>query len=850
MSIIFGTDDYKWSFNNNYKNRKFERLYFSNFSIFDSGKYSDEILSSPKINVKYSDFVNFSNLGKLKKSLNTDNLKFSKGLFPYYDNINLLIGESTYTDLDSVIGNLGVQGYLFDNSIPSRELILQSKVIASGVHDNFIQMSYRFPAYPINFEHNITNIMTSIPLNTELNFFPKLEDNSELNFATDVIFADNTLNWEWSPGAPLNSALIIEFGKTPDTIYLMNYQYAYMFIENRSLNLEYNYVYKDTYNLNLELNLDEVSRFGKLQLEYLYGQQSIEPINFEAISEFSGHFNYQTLVFAGTSRNLTFEYVPSKITEEHINYEYQTVVIDDYGINVESYTEINTDYIINHEFFVDEVDKRLQFEFKNVYIDAYNLGYEINIPEIWKDYGTNYEFKNVYIDKYSIDFESNVYNIYKSIPINLETLIFANTNYNLNFEVLRFQEKTINTQSYVVPVTYKDNLIQININAFIKQDLNFEMNIPELPGNFITNIESNVEIQVDYINNFETNVPELWKVYDFNLEVNAFEIQKDYGTNYEFKNVYIDEYSIDFESKTVIDSNVNLNLETSITIDKNYELSLEYLAELPFDIGLDFESKTEIEEDIQLEIEYNLDKISKDYNFNIESYIEIEKNYTFNFEAFVNEVSKHLHFEYDILDLVYYVISKGYNILPWCYSDGLGFWDLNSNKNWNKSEDLTTIQTGLINQLSEKGLSIPELIQYSDKNLDAFGIFIPGKSKDINIQSNILYFESENDFTLVLGKKKKEAFEVIQLKKGNNLIVYDGAYKANDIPKFGIIRNQINDEYNYCSIWKQDEGIWRTIKGEENHNLYFTKNIDTQEQPIPYVLVINVSNDCEFTVVR
>ena len=114
----------------------------------------------------------------------------------------------------------------------------------------------------------------------------------------------------------------------------------------------------------------------------------------------------------------------------------------------------------------------------------------------------------------------------------------------------------------------------------------------------------------------------------------------------------------------------------------------------------------------------------------------------------------------------------------------------------------------------------------------------------------ILYFESDDDYTLVLGKKKKSNSEIINLKKGNNLLIYDGEFNIKNIPAFNIIREQINNFYNYCSIWDQERGFWKTIKGLENHDLYFTKNIEYQEQPIPYILVINVSDDCSFEISR
>ena len=889
MAIIYGSDDYTWSFNNNYvpskpefnlatsseyfslynnlKNSKSKLIVFSDFSNFDNSEKTDlqSIIGNDSRNLFFCEPFNFTNLISTNTSIPASKVHFSTGLFPYYENINLLLEPSTYADLDAVIENRNVEGYWFDSSIPSRNVILQTKVISLGVAENNVQFSLRFPIYPISFEYTVGNINTDYYNNLEFKIFPLTPDVDNLNFGFDTVFAKDTLNWEWSPGEELKVSSNFEFGKTPDTISLMNYQYAYMFIEDRKLNIEYKNVINENSPINFEHDLSEISYFHKLGYEFYYGMQDLAPLNLETSTEYSGHFNYQTLVFAGTKRNLDFEFVPSEEGTETIELEYKNIYVDTYSVDLESYTEIEKDYPLQTEFFIDKIDRKLDFEYKNIYLDLYNIDIETNIDNIsklydlnveynaetiWKDYITDFEFKNVYISDENIQLESNVTDIKTQIPLNFESLVFAETNYNMNFEVLRFQEKTVNVQSYVIPVIYKDTVIQINIRAFLREDLNFEVNVPELPGSTPINLESYTEIKTDYNLNLEASIPELWKLYKTELEINVENINSEVNTDFEYKHVYIDSDNIDFESKTVINSDTNLNIESYTEIDKSYELALQYVATLPYDIGMDFESKTEIETDIQLQLEYDIDALKKDYGLNLESYIEINKDYAFNFEAFVNEVSKHLHFEYDVLDLVYYVISKGYNILPWCYSDGTGFWDINSNKNWNKTEDITNIQTGLLNQLQEKGLTIPELIQYSDKNLDSFGIFIPGKSKNINIQDNLLYFEAQEDFTLVLGKRKKENISVVNLKKGNNLIIYDGSYQATNVPTFDIIRNQILNEYNYCSIWKQDEGIWKTIIGDKNHDLYFIKNIDSQDQPIPYVLMINVSADCSFEITR
>lgn len=864
MTIIYGPDLYQWSFNNNYRNKKDINFSYSEDFFFNNllEKKVDEFQD---FKLNFSDSFEFVNLFNEQYVLKDEKLYFSKGIFPYYENMNLLTGDSTYADFVDKLQNLNVDSYWFDNSIPSKDVLIQSRVISYNTDQSNVQFSLRLPIYSLDFEYNINKFNRSFEFNNEFNYFPKTEDTQGLNFGSDIVFSTNVLNWEWSPGKSMNVSQNFEFSKIPGQIYLTNFEFFMGFYYEKVTNFEYKNIYIIDNNLNLEMQMDEISKFGKLQLEYLYGLESIEPINFETTTEFSGHLNFQTLVFAQTFNNINFEFVKVQIDNDKLNYEYKSVFETVSEINFESYIEIWKDYNLNNEYYIDKTDRKLNFEYKNVYIEDYNFNVEIDVNElwknysvnfetnayeIWKDYNNNFEFKNIVIDNYTNNFESNITEIKTNEFVNFESLVYAETKYKFNFEVLRFEEKKVNVQSYVVPLKYKDTIIQINVNAFALPELPFEVNVPELPGSRNINLESYIEIEKEYNFNFENNIPNIWKDVKVELEVNVDEIYKDENINYEFKSVFYNNDNVNFESKTVIDSDTNINFESYVEIDKNFELTLEYIAELPFNLGIDFESKTVIDSKTQLEIEYAVESLRKEYNFNIESYIEIDKNYSFNIEAFVNEVSKHFHFEFDVLDLVYYVISKGYNILPWSYSDGTGFWDINSNKNWNKNDIITTMETGLLNQLRDKNISIPDLIQYSDKNLDSFGIFIPGKSKDINIQDNILYFESDDDYTLVLGKKKKSNTEIVNIKKGNNLLIYDGEYNSNNLPTFDIIREQINNFYNYCSVWDQEKGIWKTIKGIENHNLFFTKNIETQEQPIPYILMINVSEDCSFEIRR
>ena len=159
-------------------------------------------------------------------------------------------------------------------------------------------------------------------------------------------------------------------------------------------------------NLNLEMQMDEISKFGKLQLEYLYGLESIEPINFEITTEFSGHLNFQTLIFAQTFNNINFEFVKVQIDNDKLNYEYKSVFETNDSLSLESYTEIWKDYNLNNEYYIDKTDRKLNFEYKNVYMEDYNFNVEIDVNELWKNY--------------SVNFETNAYEIWKDYNNNFE----------------------------------------------------------------------------------------------------------------------------------------------------------------------------------------------------------------------------------------------------------------------------------------------------------------------------------------------------------------------------------------------------------------------------------------------
>jgi hypothetical protein len=283
-------------------------------------------------------------------------------------------------------------------------------------------------------------------------------------------------------------------------------------------------------------------------------------------------------------------------------------------------------------------------------------------------------------------------------------------------------------------------------------------------------------------------------------------------------------------------------------------MAMEYVQKISMDKSIDIEFNSVINYNTELSIEYFIERLEHDYNLGIEYFISPSHDFSLDIELFIGTVSKAFNFEIDVLDLVYYFIRKGYNIIPWNYSDGRGNWDSTINKNWNKmNTEYTTFANGFINQINDKNLTIPNIINYSDKKQENFGCLI----KDINntnlsLSDKFLYYENvDNEYTLVMGKRKREPSEIVYLSKGENLIIWDGIYKASKPPMFNEhIKPFIEDKINNVQFWDQRKGTWTMIKDEFDHPLYFEYLLDGSLQSMPFVMNINVTDDCSFEIKR
>ena len=357
------------SFNNNFKpvvlpNLKYSELQTNFVSNYVVNQFQE--IKIPTQSIKFSDITNFNSLVNGKSVVDASKLKYSTGLYPYYDRLDILLDEnSTYDDINEVLENINVDHYWFDNSIPSKEMLLQGRVISWNLKSSTnIQLSIRLPKFITDFEYNVSNINTDSRLSYEYDLYPKTSDSENLNFMSDIVFADQVLNWEWAPGLESRVALNIEYEKIPGQSYLLNFEYIMGYILDERINFEYKNVYITDSLLNWEYNIEEISRFGKLQIEYMYGLESLEDLNLEYLAQYSSQLNFETLLFANYEKDINYEFVKVLAGDVNINYEYKNVYVVDELINYEVYTDIDKSFPLNYEYYNDVTFRKLNFEFK------------------------------------------------------------------------------------------------------------------------------------------------------------------------------------------------------------------------------------------------------------------------------------------------------------------------------------------------------------------------------------------------------------------------------------------------------------------------------------------------------
>jgi len=476
-----------------------------------------------------------------------------------------------------------------------------------------------------------------------------------------------------------------------------------------------------------------------------------------------------------------------------LNMESNTVIVKSYPLTLESMLPMTRTPTLNVEFknvYIDDFMVSTEFYIPNLYT-LKSLSVENYVNSITKPLYTNVEFINIINGVELLHSEYFVPSITGNKHLGVESILAAPSDYSLGVEFAKSVESTSLFQTKIIPLGKSNSIFQVLIRATSKNPLDLETNITVL---------MNTELPVE-----------------FKMVIEAIDT-----INQEYFAEILNETSVDVETMVSLLSNNELNLETIVEIPIYELINLECFA--------NFELKTAL--DIELWIT-DLEGVDL---LNVEGFVSIEREFQLIAEAFVSTVNKPINLEFDILDLVYYFLRKGYNIIPWLYSEAKGKWDPSQQQNWDKSTDLTTVESGLFTQLQSKGYNIPECVNLTSSDQDGFGLVLPTKFTSTIVANQYLFFEHlGNDDTLVLGKKN--IAQATTLSEGENLYIYQGTYDSKSVKSF--------DEYvrphlvnpTCIMAWDPVSGIWRNLK-EEDHDLYFYHVYEGKAHMIPYVFHI------------
>jgi len=802
----------------------------------------------------------FLNLNLLEKNYI---YTYNEGIFPYTSRIDELM--SSYTNYNYLYSLLERRSYhnMFDSSIISRNELLQAKLIPWGYNKKEFQFSIFFPWYSADFEVDVLSVTNPEILNNEFEFFPKIDYSTNINMEFLSVIARGELNFQWVYGDESIKALNFELYRNDDTVYPLNVEFQKVYNVESKTNFEYSAGYESIEYINIEMN-SYISGVYRLPFEFNFGikEDYVLSIEMERNNKVVYPINMEFYPIITSNWNTDMEVIRVYNDNDSINMEFSRVYHDDYSIGHEYYISVNSDIKTDLEYVISTVNVPLNIEFSRVYHDNYVINHEYNVNNINKDYRTsletnitninkdyplNIEFSRVYHDNYILNHEYDITNIDKEYELSLETLLASHFDTTFNFEMIKPYELNMKHQAYIVPIGYKDNYFQILVLCVNDIPLNIEANVSSIGTTFNTNIETGIVINSDKITDIEFDITEITSNFKADIEFNISELYKDYSLPIEFKKVFNDSEITNIETDISIAKDYVMNLEVNTDINKNYELVLEYLQIITENRNINIEVETVINMDVVQNIEITVEKLNYAYGLDIEHFVSVNKDFAIDLELFVNTISKAFNLEFNILDLVYYFISKGHNILPW-WSDGTGNWDSSLEQNWNKDEDVvSTIENSFINQLNDKGITIPSIINFSDKQEDNWGVIIPGVlDKNIEMHDKVLYYENIDDsYTILLGKREKGSEEEVILSKGENLIIWDGIE--------GTFNEQIRPQLSHLenvSMYDQRVGKWQLVTEDNDSFLFFEEMINDTLQPLPFIFNIKTQEEDKFTIMR
>lgn len=464
----------------------------------------------------------------------------------------------------------------------------------------------------------------------------------------------------------------------------------------------------------------------------------------------------------------------------------------------------------------------------------------------------------VWNDSSSLDLQyKKVYNI--PSEVNLQALIPSVTNSN-SVDMSWYATPPIDTDSkadisYKVDYTTSDSVdVAVNVDRFIQwssldimwlQDAKIEY---PLDISVLTVVESKALLQgrvVPYGSNLTSAQMKLLATHKSNLEV-GFDV------------VVTKEEVLNSQASVIINTSDAIelcvwndvwkeyNLDTQINVEevtKGRSVDLQCILKETIEEYLEEQVNVVVNTDSSIEVSAMVD-VAKAYPLDLSTFVSVCKEYGLDMKYAISEITKSnpMDLQFDILDLVYYMLYEGYNLVPW-WSDGLGKWDTTVERNWDKEDTSSTMADNLVQQLNdlELDVEVSEMLDVGTRNFMYYQNLL-----NAGLSNNVLKLVNMSGTSkyLTLGKSKRDKESTITLLKGDNVFFYDGAKdRFNEA-----IRSNLGEKLAHAVVWKPKIGEWYRL--EDDFDLYFYEDVGGKSMPMPYVFILNVSEDCTIQIER
>jgi hypothetical protein len=733
---------------------------------------------------------------------------WSLGVFEFDQYVSYLT-EDTY-DYEAIIPDLlypELEYNWFDNSVPSIKQFHQNYVIPWGYGNEFLQFSLHFPAYKMDTQIDVAKVAKEFELGVQNETFIPQAGTSTLDISVLHDLNKDYLHVQYAVGTPLRRSLELQGDVLHDFWFDMDIQLGIVYDTDTDLQVQYLTGFEDSDSVDIQADMmSTVSDEGlEIAMRKVYNTDDMLDIAMYVDEEVVYKLDTQYVVYGDSDNTVDIQLpvYPPRDDEVDLGLQYQKVQNEASQLDIQSKVRFTTNVILDIQSEVDS-DRS---EYLGVQMPVYprtpedfKLDTQVTVyVPVPTDDSLGIQYKKVTVVEEALDTAFNIDRFNYTTDLGIQYTQSLADDFKLEVTYMTMIESAIGQETYVIPYGYGATAAQAFVRSVSYENLGVQANVSvikeyplDVQNKTLVNTEDSVDIQMFNAVNRE-----------YSLDVQAYNVvEKDFG--------------LDFQNLVYLTDEWQMELSAFLSVNAEYSMPIQYgPSEINYNVPLELQAFNSVIKDFILDTQGNV------------AYIDTKES---------------LDISLDILDLVYYMMYEGYNLIPW-WSDGLGNWDNSVDKNWSKTED-ATMADNLIQQLNDIGDDVPEefeMLNPAERNFKKYCGLI-----NTSLSNNVvkLYRSRPDKKYLTLGKSKRSEASTVEFKAGANVFFYDGIEETFN----AAVRDKISNIIDYVVVWLPEYSEWELV--EDDHPVYFYEDIDGKELPMPYVFIVHTTGDGTIEIER